>query len=62
ARERERNLKQAFQVKEALDGERILLVDDVLTTGATAVACSRTLLAAGAAEVQVAVLGRALIG
>ncbi|NOQ51869.1 MAG: ComF family protein, partial [Desulfuromonadaceae bacterium] len=42
ARERERNLKQAFQVKEALDGERILLVDDVLTTGATAVACSRT--------------------
>ncbi len=62
ARERERNLKQAFQVKEALDGERILLVDDVLTTGATAVACSRVLLAAGAAEVQVAVLARAPIG
>ena len=62
ARERERNLKQAFQVKEVLDGERILLVDDVLTTGATAVACSRVLLAAGAAEVQVAVLARAPIG
>ncbi len=62
AREREKNLKQAFQVKGTLDGERILLVDDVLTTGATAVACSRVLLAAGAAEVQVAVLGRAPIG
>jgi predicted amidophosphoribosyltransferase len=37
-------------------GERIVLVDDVLSTGATADACARTLLRAGACEVDVLAL------
>lgn len=41
-------------------GKRVLLVDDVLTTGATASAVSAALLSAGAAEVQVCCLARAL--
>jgi ComF family protein len=54
-----RNLRGTFAVKEALDGERILLVDDVITTGATASECARALLRAGASEVCVAALARA---
>ena len=59
ASERKLNLRNAFSVKEPLDGLRILLVDDVMTTGETARACSRALLQAGASEVRVAVVGRA---
>jgi len=59
AAERWQNLKQVFSVEQQLQGERVLLVDDVLTTGATVRACSQILLTAGAGEVQVAVLARA---
>jgi len=59
AAERWQNLKQVFRVEQQLQGEKILLVDDVLTTGATVRSCSQALLTAGAAEVQVAVLARA---
>jgi ComF family protein len=59
AAERRQNLKGAFVTERPLAGERVLLVDDVLTTGATVRECSRVLRAGGAGEVAVAVLARA---
>ncbi len=59
AEDRRRNLRGAFTVSKPLRGERVLLVDDVFTTGATARECCARLLAAGAGEVSVAVLARA---
>ncbi len=59
---RARNVDGAFTVRPrhraALSGRRILLVDDVLTTGATAEACARLLRRAGAAAVDVLTLAR----
>lgn len=51
--ERKRNVSKAFKVikPEIIKGKRILLVDDVLTTGATANECAKVLLRAGAAQV-----------
>jgi ComF family protein len=59
AAQRRRNLRGAFALSEQLQGERVLLIDDVMTTGATARECSRTLLEGGAGQVAVAVLARA---
>jgi len=53
------NLRGAFRAREKLRGERILLVDDVITTGATVAECSKVLLKAGAGEVYAASLARA---
>jgi predicted amidophosphoribosyltransferase len=45
----------------AFDGKRILLVDDVYTTGATASECARVLKGAGAKNVGVLTLARVVI-
>lgn len=55
------NVRGAFRVRrpDAADGARILLVDDVLTTGATCSEAAKALKKAGAAAVVVAVVARA---
>ena len=62
ATERDRNVRGAFQVpaehKPTIAGRRVLLVDDVYTTGATARAVTRALLRAGATGVDVLVFAR----
>ncbi|MBU1486548.1 ComF family protein [bacterium] len=59
-KERLKNVKGAFKIKrpEALAGKKILLIDDVFTTGATVEECSRILKAAGVREVNVFTLAR----
>ena len=59
-KERTKNIKGAFSVRNSqkLNGKRILLVDDVMTTGATVNECSRVLLQAGAREILVYTLAR----
>jgi ComF family protein len=60
--ERGENVQGAFRVPAAaraeVAGRRLVLVDDVLTSGATLDACARALLRAGAAQVDVLVLAR----
>jgi ComF family protein len=60
--ERWENVSNAFQLASPLlvSGKRILLVDDVITTGATIEACAKRLLEAGAAEVSIACLAEVL--
>lgn len=61
---RRRNVNGAFQMRDKYSVDilqkRILLVDDVMTTGATASAVTRALLAGGASAVDVLTLGRVL--
>ena len=61
-RERAANVRQAFVLRhrDGLSGKRIVLVDDVLTTGATASACAKVLLAAGVERVAVWTLARGI--
>ena len=59
AKERVKNLQGSFELQKNLSGQNILLIDDVMTTGATVAACSRVLAEGGAAKVYVAVIGRA---
>ncbi|HET6183543.1 MAG TPA: ComF family protein [Acetobacteraceae bacterium] len=62
AAERQREVENAFAVRPRhavrIAGRRVLLIDDVMTSGATADACARALLAAGAARVDVLVAAR----
>jgi ComF family protein len=60
--ERATNVQGAFRVDASAKGEiagrRLIVVDDVLTSGATSDACARALLRAGAAQVDVLVFAR----
>jgi ComF family protein len=58
--ERTANVAGAFEASPNVKGARLLLIDDVLTTGATANQAARALLDAGAIEVQVLTLARAV--
>lgn len=62
--ERQSNIRGAFAParEQDLSGRRIVLIDDVLTTGATTNACARVLARMGAAEIRVWTLARGLIG
>jgi len=60
--ERAANVQGAFRVPEqgktAVAGRRLVLIDDVLTSGATVEGCARALLRAGAASVDVLIFAR----
>ena len=60
ARARVKNVRGAFSVKqpETIKGRKLVLIDDVLTTGATLEACARSLKQAGAARVDGICLAR----
>jgi ComF family protein len=61
AAERRRNVQGAFAAagKSAIRGKRLIIIDDVMTTGATLEACARVLKRAGASQVAVLTLARA---
>ena len=60
AAERRANVRGAFAADTSVAGRHVVVVDDVLTTGATAAECARTLRAAGAARVGVLAVARVL--
>jgi ComF family protein len=57
-RERRRNIANAFQCTGEVSGQRVLLIDDVVTTGSTMAACAAPLKAAGATSVWGLALAR----
>jgi len=61
-KEREKNVKGSFAVADpgVVRGKRVLLIDDVMTTGSTVNECAGELLKAGAGEVDVFTLARAV--
>lgn len=63
ADDRRVNVKDAFSLRnpDQIRGRRVLLVDDVLTTGSTVEECARMLKSVGAVEVAVVTVARALV-
>ena len=59
-RERVKNIRGAFFCSTDFTGKRVILVDDVMTTGASLDECARTLKLHGAAEITLLVVARAL--
>ena len=57
--ERRKNVRDAFAATGAVAGMRVALIDDVMTSGATAEAATRCLLKAGAKSVELWILARA---
>ena len=57
--ERNENVESVFELKDAtaIQGKHILIVDDVVTTGATVIACAQELCKAGSIKVSVLALG-----
>ncbi len=51
-------MQGAFRVPPAVVGRRLVLIDDVLTSGVTVEGCAKTLLRAGTANVDVLVFAR----
>ena len=61
-KQRRQNIKNAFQIKNAdkIKGKKILLIDDVMTTGATVNECTKVLLKAGANQVDILTFARVI--
>jgi ComF family protein len=62
ARARRRNLRAAFVASAAMRGQRVLLIDDVITTGSSMLEATRACRRAGAIEVRVLAVARAPLG
>ncbi|MBQ3158600.1 MAG: ComF family protein [Clostridia bacterium] len=64
AKERSENIKNSFRVtdKSKIKDREILIIDDVMTTGATANECAKVLMKAGARNVQVLTLAKTIAG
>lgn len=58
-KDRHGNVRDAFECQDDLSGQRILLIDDVMTSGATANECSRILVLHGAQSIHVGIVARA---
>jgi len=60
SREKRAQINRAFEANTKLDGENIAIIDDVFTTGMTANACARALSRAGAGDIYILSVARAV--